>query len=148
MSVLWSPMYSFFVVTEDLIYFCGHFWGCVFVALSNQAVKCQPVCIDELWIATTSAFHHCCFSMFGSLTGGIKGWFSLKLLWNNMHYGRLYTNKIDWAGIWCNYLWNCFIYHWNNWHFRHRLFVLCSLFLVASWGFENLLIKVLIVTLF
>ncbi len=43
------------------------------MALSNQAVKCQPVCIDELWIATTGAFLHCSFSMFGSLTGGIKG---------------------------------------------------------------------------
>ncbi len=43
------------------------------MALSNQAVKCQAVCIDELWIATNGAFHQCSFSMFGSLTGGIKG---------------------------------------------------------------------------
>ncbi len=156
MSVLWSSMYSFCGdwVTEEIIYFCGHFWGCVFVALSNQAVKCQSVCIDELWIATTGAFHHCCFSMFGSLTGGIKGGFSLKLRWNNMYYGRLYTNKVGLAEIWCHYLWNCSIDHGHNWHFRHRLFVLCRIFififyfLVASWGFENLHIKVLIVTLF
>lgn len=52
--------------------------------------------IDELWIGTTGAFHHCCFSMFGSLTGGIEGWFSLKLLWNSMYYGSSIQIKWIW----------------------------------------------------
>lgn len=127
----YEAQYTVFVVigSQRTLFISVVIFEAVFLwHLATRLWSVSLSCIDELWIATTGAFHHCCFSMFGSLTGGIKGWFSLKLLSNNMYYRRLYTNKMDLAGIWCHYLWNCSIYHWNNWHFRHRLSVLCRFF--------------------